>query len=262
MIAQIYLHPDTETILVVLSGLSGLPRMQHYAWNASPHGCVTNHLNNCTLNPCRITEHFILSVREGSASLLQGALPHTLLLPKAPDHRWGKEWRPTIKSAASQQILCQSAGESPACQQHPANLNQSAHSSLFWLKTMVSVLEVLIFLPANSKSAVVHPGGPWWCQKNHIICKEQRCGTEDTKGQTLSTWLCLEILYINFIIRICDKGQYSGPPEQVWHIVGLPVVTQVDQHEWPVAMDQSLSTPEAPPTGCPEVCHLMLSPSP
>lgn len=131
------------------------------------------------------------------------------LLPKAHDHRWGKEWWQIIKSAASasQHILCQSAGESPACEQHPENLNQSAHSSLFWLKTMVSVLEVLIFLPANSKSALVHPGGPWWCQKNHIICKEQRCGTEDTKGETLSTWLCLEILYIKFIIRICDKGQ-------------------------------------------------------
>ena len=77
----------------------------------------------------------------------------------------------------------------PACLGLPQVLLPDRHvqplSTLSWLRTMASDLEVLIFIPAASQSC--NPSQCelevtiWWSQQDHIICKWQRQNTVATE---------------------------------------------------------------------------------
>ena len=91
-------------------------------------------------------------------------------------------------------------------------LNPDGTFHLFPTETMVSNLEVLILIPIASNSAVKWSKENWWSR--FYEANRTTSPAKSTNGipwppnRTPSTpWLCLEIISIKVMKRICDKGQ-------------------------------------------------------
>ena len=87
-----------------------------------------------------------------------------------------------------------------------------SHPTLLWLRTMVSGLEVLILISAVSHSAANHSSESWrspldGANRTTSSAKSRSEILRPTNWNPSALWLHLEILSINVMNRICDRGQ-------------------------------------------------------